>query len=248
MILSVIITSYNFSKYIKQCVDSVLSQKTDFKFEILIRDDFSNDGTESFLKDLYSGNEKIRILSAKENLGPYGNVKLMIDECRGKYISHIDGDDYLTDPYKFQRQVYFLETHPDFIMHSVGYRSIEPGGEITPNEVAYLCPLKFNVCTEDLLDENIVGFGRTFRNTPGIIEGWMMDTPYLDWAMNFGISLLGKIRCGDWPGGIYRHSPEGMFSLKSDEEKAENNKKTKDLLKFIHSRKLEDLVKPVSNI
>ncbi len=238
MILSVIIPSYKFSKYIKQCVDSVLSQRTDFDFEILIRDDFSNDGTKEILEQFYKEVPKIKIYDTNENIGAYQNVKFLVEESKGKYIAHIDGDDYFTDPYKLQRQVYFLETHPDFVMHSVGCRAIGIDGNLIPDEIQYLCPLKFNVETEDLLEKNIVNFGRMFRNLPGIMQNWMKETPYLDWTMNFELSLRGRIRCGDWPGGIYRHSPEGMFSLKTDEEKLEINKKTVEILKTVYLQKI----------
>ena len=54
MKLSVLLLSYNYKHYIQQCIDSILSQRTDFDFEILVRDDGSNDGTESFVKEKYS--------------------------------------------------------------------------------------------------------------------------------------------------------------------------------------------------
>jgi hypothetical protein len=51
----------------------------------------------------------------------------------------------------------------------------------------------------------------------------MRDFPYLDWAFNYEISLYGKIRCDNWNCGVYRHSEHGMFSLRSEEEKNDNN-------------------------
>ena len=121
-------------------------------------------------------------------------------------------------------QIDFLEGNTDYIMHSTGYVSLMPDGTFDPIEPGYnKFPRKNEVNTQDLLDSNIVSFGRTFRNTPNILKEWMRDFPYLDWAFNYEISLHGKIRCDNWNCGVYRHSEQGMFSLRSEDEKNDNN-------------------------
>lgn len=224
IVLSVIIPSYKFDKYILQCVESVVSQETNFEFEILIRDDHSGDNTNRILKENFSNDPRIKVFLSEENLGACGNISFLLEKCKGKYVTILDGDDYLNNNHKFQMQVDFLESNPDYVMHSTGYMSLLPDGTIDPPEPGYnRFPKKEEVTTEDLLESNIVSFGRMFRRMPNQIKKWMYDFPYLDWAFNYEMSLRGKIRCDNWNCGVYRHNSDGMFSLKSEIDKKTNN-------------------------
>ena len=231
MLLSVIIPAYNFENYIVECVRSVTSQITNFDFEILIRDDHSGDNTNKLLREEFGSDHRVIIFDSSENLGAYGNIKYLLENSRGKYATILDGDDYLNNLDKFQMQIDFLESNPDYVMHSTGYVTLLADGTTDPAEPGYSkFPRKNEVDLQDLLSSNIVSFGRTFRNIPGIIKEWMRDFPYLDWAFNYEISLHGKIRCDNWNCGVYRHSEQGMFSLKSEEEKNENNTKAMEII------------------
>jgi len=222
-ILSVIIPAYKFEDYILECVQSVLAQETNFEFEVLIRDDHSGDNTNKILSDNFSEDPRVKIFYSDRNLG-FGNIKFLVESSRGKYITLLDGDDYLNNINKFQLQVNFLEGNPNYIMHSTGYMNLLSDGTMDPAEPGYnKFPRKNEVNTTDLLSSNIVSFGRMFRNIPGIIKEWMRDFPYLDWAFNYEISLHGDIRCDNWNCGVYRHNPKGVFSLTSESEKEENN-------------------------
>ena len=75
MKLSVVIPSYKFAKYIEQSVYSVLFQKTDFEFEVLVRDDFSQDGTDQILERISYRNSNLKIFKSEENWGGYENIK-----------------------------------------------------------------------------------------------------------------------------------------------------------------------------
>jgi glycosyltransferase involved in cell wall biosynthesis len=238
MKLSVIISTYNFSSYIQQCVDSVLKQKTDFEFEILVWDDASTDNSQKILKEAYGENPRVQLFFSEKNLGAYHTMSSLLNLAKGEYISHIDGDDYYTYPEKLQKQVDFLDANPDFFMHSTGYQGLDKDGQLFPiseDEGMFLwfCPMKQILTTKDLLDRNLVTFGRTFRNIPGLMKEWMKDAEYLDWAFNFECSFNGKIKCDVWGSGVYRISDSGMFSTKSDAEKNELN--------FIFSNKLKNI-------
>jgi glycosyltransferase involved in cell wall biosynthesis len=233
MLLSVIIPAYNFEDYIVECVRSVTSQITNFDFEILVRDDHSGDNTNKLLREEFGSDPRVVIFDSSENLGAYDNIKYLLEISQGKYATILDGDDYLNNPHKFQMQIDFLESNPDYIMNSTGYVSLLSDGSLDPPEPGHnRFPKKNEVTTEDLLESNIVSFGRTFRNTPGILKEWMRDFPYLDWGFNYEISLHGRIRCDDWNSGVYRHSKNGMFSLKTEEEKEKNNIRGIEMLKI----------------
>ncbi|MBJ8451576.1 glycosyltransferase family 2 protein [Acinetobacter bereziniae] len=111
--VSVCIVTYNQEKYIAECLDSLLSQKTDFKFEIIVGEDCSTDGTRAVIQkyiDQYP--ELIVPLFYEANVGPVENLKRVYKKARGRYIAHMDGDD-LALPNKLQKQFSILEMNPD---------------------------------------------------------------------------------------------------------------------------------------
>lgn len=117
-LVSVCIITYQHKPFIEAMLNGVLNQKTDFSIEVLIGDDASTDGS-SEIMDRYQRAypDRIRILRSTENLFKYaGNPRIVqirnFRASRGKYIAMLDGDDYWTDPFKLQKQVDYLETHP----------------------------------------------------------------------------------------------------------------------------------------
>jgi len=116
VLVSVAIITYNHEEYIFEALESVVSQKTDFRFEIIIGDDRSQDKTQDILikfKEKYS--DKINLILRKENIGSINNLEDVIHQCKGKYIAFLEGDDYWTDEFKLQKQVDFLELNEEYI-------------------------------------------------------------------------------------------------------------------------------------
>lgn len=116
-LVSICCVTYNHAPFIRQCIDGFLMQETTFPIEILIHDDASTDGTDGILReyvDKYP--EKIFPLYEEQNQYSQG-VKVDFfnyNRARGKYIAYCEGDDYWTDPLKLQKQVDFMESHPDY--------------------------------------------------------------------------------------------------------------------------------------
>lgn len=117
IVVSICCQTYNHVNSIKQCLDSFLMQKTNFKFEILLRDDASIDGTAKIAKEYTNMHPHIiKPLFYNENQFKKG-VKPLADNIKralGKYIAICEGDDYWTDPYKLQKQVDFLENNNEY--------------------------------------------------------------------------------------------------------------------------------------
>lgn len=111
--VSVAIMTYYHEKTIAQAIDSVLSQKTKYKYEIVISDDCSGDKTRSII-DTYQKKYPhiIRAFYNKENKGIAENNYYSRCQCRGRYIATLSGDDYWIDNNKIQKQVSFLDSHP----------------------------------------------------------------------------------------------------------------------------------------
>jgi glycosyltransferase involved in cell wall biosynthesis len=122
-LVSINVVTYNHEKYIEQCLDSILNQKTDFKFEIILGEDDSTDNTRAICKEYahqYPNKIRLFLRSRKDviyiNGNPTGRFNFMenLKAAKGKYIALCEGDDYWTDPLKLQKQVDVLESHSSY--------------------------------------------------------------------------------------------------------------------------------------
>ena len=111
-LVSVRIVTYNQEAYIRECIDSVVHQQTDFDFEIVIGEDCSQDRTREICFEYQKRfPRQIRVLWSHENLYAIdGNLRRTTIRCRGQYIASLEGDDYWTDPLKLQKQIDLLRS------------------------------------------------------------------------------------------------------------------------------------------
>ena len=117
--------TYNHEPYIRQCLEGFVMQKTNFRFEAVVHDDASTDGTANIIRE-YAEKYPDIIKPIYETENQYskhdGSLSRIMDEhTHGKYIAFCEGDDYWTDMYKLQKQYDFLETNPKFIMSHTAY-------------------------------------------------------------------------------------------------------------------------------
>lgn len=123
-LLSVRLMVYNHEPFLRDALDGILMQETDFPFEVVIGDDFSTDGSRAILEEYAERRPDIFRMLDRPVGGEYYKARKastrilnwtdIVDHCRGKYIALLDGDDYWTDPGKLQLQVDFLEENRDF--------------------------------------------------------------------------------------------------------------------------------------
>lgn len=106
--LTVLTMTYNHEKFIGQCMESVLAQKTDFPVRHLVLDHCSTDGTAAIIADYARKYPSIRPVLLSQH-APHENVTGLFLRCRSKYAALCDGDDYFTEPTKLQKQVDMLE-------------------------------------------------------------------------------------------------------------------------------------------
>ncbi|MBR1813427.1 MAG: glycosyltransferase [Lachnospiraceae bacterium] len=117
-VVSVSLTTYQHEKYVREALEGIYSQKTDFPMEVLIHDDASPDGTQEIIREYEKQYPDItRCILQTENQYQKGirttNYTFNFLRAEGKYIAICEGDDYWTDPKKLQKQVSYMEAHPE---------------------------------------------------------------------------------------------------------------------------------------
>lgn len=133
-LLSVIVITYNQEKYIRKCLESILMQKTNFKYEIVVAEDRSPDNTREILVEYKEKNPDIfNLILRDENIGVNMNSALAIAAAKGKYLAFLEGDDFWLDENKLQMQVDILEKHSEYsaVAHNIYYA--KPNGEVIKN-------------------------------------------------------------------------------------------------------------------
>ncbi len=145
--LSVILITYNHDKYIELAMEGILNQETDFPFEVVVGDDCSTDRTRAIIEEMAreypvhepagSSDRQVRFVPRDKNTGkPTLNVYETTMLCEGEYLAYLEGDDFWTDPHKLQKQVDFLENHPEYVATTHACRLVdENSDDITDPEV-----------------------------------------------------------------------------------------------------------------
>jgi glycosyltransferase involved in cell wall biosynthesis len=243
--LSVLVPSYNFGEFITDCIDSIYKQKTNFEFDVIVRDDNSNDNTNEKLESLKEKYPNITILDGSVNLGAFNNIKLLYDNANSEYVAYLDGDDMFGDDNKLQKQVDFLDSNPEYVMHFTGCRYLNEDGTIFPNDSRVISSVKQIITTQDLLEFNYVGFGRMFKKIPNIFKDEFSNLPYVDWPTSYELSKYGLIFYEEFFGGLYRISQTGMYSTISEEEKQSGAELIRN---FIMNDYMSEKIKPITII
>lgn len=116
IMLSIGMLTYNHEKYVRQALEGIVMQKTNFRFEVIVGDDCSTDGTQKILQEYAKKYPDIfRLVLREKNIGATKNNFDLKHRAKGKYFACLEGDDYWTDENKLQIQVDFLEKHPEYI-------------------------------------------------------------------------------------------------------------------------------------
>lgn len=147
--VSVIVTFYNSEKYVDVALKSVMDQKTDFVFDVIVGDDGSSDGTMAAVQkwiDRYPGRIRAFVRSRDDGVTLPGfrasrNRLSLLEHVTGKYFIFLDGDDYFTDNDKLQKQYDILEApeNQDCVACSHYIEALYPDGH-TKQMPAYKLP------------------------------------------------------------------------------------------------------------
>ena len=218
MKLSVMVITYNHERFIAQALESVLAQRVNFDYEIVVGEDCSTDRTPDIVMDFhrrYPG--RIVPLLRKQNIGGPENSIATRTSCRGQYVAMLEGDDYWTCEDKLQRQVDFLEAHPDCALCCHRAKVLDETG--TWQHASVIPSIAAGPYTvDDLLEVNFVVTGSTvFRpDTVGPVPDWFRKTTLGDWPLFALIARHGKIALMDEAMSVYRVHSGGLWSARPE--------------------------------
>jgi len=199
IIVSINCIAYNHEKYIADAIESFLMQQTNFSYEILIHDDASIDRTAEIIREYEKKYpELIKPIYQIENQYSKGVDVLKVNDDRaiGKYVALCEGDDYWTDINKLQKQVDYMEKHPEC---SLCVHAGTVVSALDKKPLSYIRSNKGNKVFK--VAEVIEGGGGLFvtnsmiyptkfgQNRPIFIE----NAPVVDYPLAINLSLQGSV-------------------------------------------------------
>ena len=210
----VLVATYNDENFVAEAINSVLMQEVNFDYEIVIIEDCSTDRTRDIVVDFQTQHpEKIRLVLEERNRNNNKSWAREILEAKSQYIALLDGDDYWTSPHKLQKQVDFLDNHPECAtcFHNARYiyddgsrepRNSNPADQKEISTIEDLWPFCF-----------IETCSAMFRR--GVIDefpDWFNTIESADWALHILNAQHGKIGYINEVMGVYRQHPRGVWN------------------------------------
>ncbi|MDR1694377.1 MAG: glycosyltransferase [Lactobacillaceae bacterium] len=224
--LTVLVVTYNHVKYFEKCMDSILSQKTDFGFKIHVVDDKSTDGTTDLVKkyaEKYP--DKVKAYIREQNYGVVKNIYEGIKSVDTEYYAFIESDDYWCDDYKLQKQVDILDTNTDCSFS--GHNTINNYPEDPENKKngkkffkvktqKFSFPKKFK--KKDFI--KIHPSSRVYRTSCLDLENIRsIEVPVWDSTSYWWFLSKGKLHYLDEVMSVYNRTDTGVFSGASKEKR-----------------------------
>ena len=212
-IVSIYVPVYNHEAYIVQALDRIRMQKTEYSFEVFVGEDCSTDNTRQVLQQWEAAHPdpRFHFLYREQNMRSLGqsNQLDLRQRCTGKYLICLEGDDFWTDPEKLQKQVSFLESHPDY--YGVAHLCTVVGADSLPNGETYPQCSETEYTFSHFANDILPGQFATF-----LCRNYMQD-PNFDLSLSpkkagpgdrkiyFSTLCHGKIHCMQEPMSAYRH-------------------------------------------
>jgi glycosyltransferase involved in cell wall biosynthesis len=214
--VSVCVLTYNHERYVRDCLQGIVDQKTNFPFEVIVGDDCSTDATQSIVREFASRYpEVVKPVLRPVNIGGTKNFLDTHNRAKGVYVAHIDGDDLML-PGKLQRQVEFLDANEEFsvVWHRVNLFDDEGG--FVPGENYDLSFFPNGVITlEHALRLGAVGAHSSIMYRSENRRTVHADFEVLDLFYTWEYLSSGKGKMLDDVLGSYRVSAQGSIQLKS---------------------------------
>lgn len=214
MKVSVKMITYNQEKFIAQAIDSILMQKVNFDYEIVIGEDCSTDKTRDIVIDYRQRYpDKIRLLLNEKNLGMHPNSVQAYKACRGELVALLEGDDYWTSLYKLQKQVDFMAAHPECTVCFHDVTVFYENGSRKPRNYCRADQQEISTLEDLLVSDFIPTCSVMFRR--GLFSefpDWYYTLPMGDWPLLILNAQYGKIGYINEVMGVYRVHEGGVWT------------------------------------
>lgn len=226
--VNILLTTYNQKKYIGKAIEGILAQKTNFLWQLIISDDGSTDGTREICEKYQQKHpDKIRLLAKDKNCGRFRNLAKLMKVANAQYLAICAGDDEWIDEKKLQKQVEFLDSHPDYAICYTRYRE---KNERTGKEI--IKPTKKEVGQESETDihnflkrwriasSSMLFRGASFQDFPYHQYKYLEDTHLVYYSM-----MRGKGKILNFVGTLYRIHDNNVYGNKDELKQAIINQK-----------------------
>lgn len=223
---------YNHEPYLRQCLDGFVMQKTNFKFEAIVHDDCSTDGSADIIREYAKRFPNIiKPIYEKENqyskVGFSGINEIMFSQIKGEYIAFCEGDDCWIDPLKLQKQVDILDQEPGLTLVYTGFHNIDFQNNLIRRK--YYEKLQAQSPSGDILgllfEKNYV-MTVTAMYRKSLCDSMLFRRcpVFYDYSLALTAAMLGKVRFLSDKTACYRMTPGSLIvshkeSLKDDFDK-----------------------------
>lgn len=217
IMLSIVVTTYRHESYIREALESILMQKTAYRYEVLVGEDVSPDATRDILREYEKKYPGIFTMFYREkNMGIHDNGWDLSARCKGKYVICLEGDDFWIDTDKIDKQIQFLEAHPEYIAVAHNCRVVDersrPNGEMYPEckDAEYSLAHYANGIIPG--QTATVMYRNCYKNRILDTSLLEMDLVPGDRLLYFTLICNGRIYCMQEPKSAYRHVTDSGFS------------------------------------
>lgn len=208
--VSVVSVSYNHEAFIRETLDGIVAQKTDFPVEVIISDDASTDATPAIIRDYADRYPHLfRPVLRSENVGIHANVSDALSAARGEYLAICEGDDYWTDPMKLTKQVAFLDQHPEtslcFHPVQVLWTDGRKGSEFPP------ISWRRDLTVDALIRRNFIQTNSVLYRRQERYDDIPPDVMPMDWYLHVRHAATGGIAMLPETMAVYRRHPQSFW-------------------------------------
>lgn len=211
-ILTVCVVTYNQIKYIRQCLDSIVQQKTKYSYQVIISDDASTDGTSEVCAEYEKNYPFVKHIRHSANIGAYENFKYVHRQAKTMFVAHCDADDYWSEN-KLDLQISYLLDNSDCSAVYANATVVNEDGTVfgcfnnaerIPDKIntGFLLE-KFNFLNNSSMVYRVSDIGAMFSVTELIV----------DYHVHINLSRHGFLGYIETPLAFYRKGADGSLCL-----------------------------------
>ena len=244
MVVSVCMITYGHEKYILEAIEGILMQRCTFTVELIIANDSSPDTTDDVIQKALGNHPNaswIRYIKQEKNIGMMPNFITAIQQCNGNYIALCDGDDFWTDPLKLQKQIDFLEAHPDYVLSFHKVKILKKDATLVDDFITRVPDNYEEIETLAKSGNYIHTPSVVFRNVIKKYPFEFVQSPIGDYFLYMMLAEHGKLGYSEETMAVYRYE----IGIYSGADRIEKVKKVILLLTTLLSYLKEDKIKQI---